>query len=242
MQRRSLLKATIAIAASGVLCRGGSVLAQAHAPFVLPPLPYPDNALAPVISSNTIGFHYGKHHKAYLDNLNKLVVGTDLAALSLEEIVKKTAGDAGRAGVFNNAAQVWNHIFYWSSMRPQGGGMPSGMSKHPVKAAGEATLRGLGRRFSGGSFVGDDLAQVVDAISGEGDNTVLADAVNPQAAVFRVHIDRQVVQPVFVLAEEVGDVADREDGADRRHCQARLCEAARGCQFHGSSASRARTG
>jgi Fe-Mn family superoxide dismutase len=93
----------------------------------LPPLPYADNALAPTISSNTIGFHYGKHHKAYVDNLNALLKDLpDLAALSLEDVVKKTHGDAAKAGVFNNAAQVWNHTFYWKSMSPKGGGQPTG--------------------------------------------------------------------------------------------------------------------
>jgi len=74
------------------------------APFSLPPLPYADNALEPLISANTLSFHYGKHHKAYVDNLNKLVEGKDLAQLSLEDIIKKSAGDAALVGVFNNAA------------------------------------------------------------------------------------------------------------------------------------------
>jgi len=94
--------------------------------FTLPTLPYADNALAPVISANTIGFHYGKHHKTYVDNLNNLVKGTDLEGQSLEAIVAATAGKADKAGVFNNAAQVWNHTFYWSSLSPKGGGQPAG--------------------------------------------------------------------------------------------------------------------
>lgn len=96
------------------------------APFSLPPLPYADNALEPLISANTISFHYGKHHKAYVDNLNKLVEGKDLAQLSLEDIIKKAAGNADMAGVFNNAAQIWNHTFYWNSLKPNGGGKPTG--------------------------------------------------------------------------------------------------------------------
>lgn len=98
-----------------------------HMAHELPPLPYADNALAPHISSNTIGFHYGKHHKAYVDNLNGLLKDApDLAGLSLEALIRKTAGDAAKAGVFNNAAQVWNHTFYWKSMSPKGGGQPNG--------------------------------------------------------------------------------------------------------------------
>ncbi len=96
------------------------------APFSLPPLPYADNALEPLISANTLSFHYGKHHKTYVDNLNKLVEGKDLAALSLEDIIKKSAGNPDMAGVFNNAAQIWNHTFYWNSLKPNGGGKPTG--------------------------------------------------------------------------------------------------------------------
>ncbi len=94
-------------------------------PFVLPPLPYEQNALDPVISASTLGFHYGKHHKAYVDNLNKLVVGTEFADLPLEKVIKATAGHNDHAGIFNNAAQIWNHTFYWHSLKPSGGGEPS---------------------------------------------------------------------------------------------------------------------
>lgn len=95
--------------------------ASAH---VLPPLPYAENALEPVISANTTGFHYGKHHKGYLDNLNKLVAGTEYADLPLEEVIARSAGKAEKTAVFNNAAQTWNHTFYWKSMRRNGGGEP----------------------------------------------------------------------------------------------------------------------
>ena len=93
--------------------------------FELPPLPYARDALAPHISSNTLDFHYGKHHQAYVTNLNKLADGTDYAGLSLEDAVQKAWSDKNQ-GVFNNAAQVWNHSFYWSSMGPGAGGAPSG--------------------------------------------------------------------------------------------------------------------
>ena len=102
---------------------------------VLPDLPYARDALAPVISANTLDFHYGKHHKAYVDNLNKLIAGTDLADADLETIIRKTVGDAARAGVFNNAAQVWNHTFYWRSMKANGGGPPSGTIAEKINAA-----------------------------------------------------------------------------------------------------------
>lgn len=94
--------------------------------FQLPDLPYAQNALEPHISSETLSFHYGKHHNAYVGKLNDLVENTDLADKSLEDIMRETAGKAEKAGVFNNAAQVWNHTFYWNSMTPNGGGKPSG--------------------------------------------------------------------------------------------------------------------
>lgn len=92
----------------------------------LPELPYARNALAPHISEETLNYHYGKHHQAYVTNLNKLIEGTDLAKKSLEDIIKISEKDATKVGVFNNAAQVWNHTFYWHSMKPKGGGKPSG--------------------------------------------------------------------------------------------------------------------
>jgi len=87
----------------------------------LPELPYASDALAPCISKETIEFHYGKHHATYVNNLNKLIKGTEFENLTLEEIVKKSSG-----GIFNNAAQVWNHTFYWNCLAPKAGGNPSG--------------------------------------------------------------------------------------------------------------------
>src|SRR5215831_4598449 len=89
--------------------------------FTLPPLPYAKDALAPHISAETLEFHHGKHHNAYVTNLNKLLEGKPEASKSLEEIIL-----ASDAGVFNNSAQVWNHTFYWHSMKPNGGGQPTG--------------------------------------------------------------------------------------------------------------------
>jgi len=87
----------------------------------LPDLPWDKDALAPHISPETIEYHYGKHHKAYVDNLNKLIPGTEFEDMRLEDIIKKASG-----GIFNNAAQIWNHSFYWNSLSPKGGGEPSG--------------------------------------------------------------------------------------------------------------------
>jgi superoxide dismutase, Fe-Mn family len=94
--------------------------------FSLPDLPYGRGALAPHISEETLNYHHGKHHQAYLTNLNGLIEGSDLEKAPLEEIVKQAAGDKAKAGLFNNAAQVWNHTFYWHSMKPGGGGKPTG--------------------------------------------------------------------------------------------------------------------
>jgi Fe-Mn family superoxide dismutase len=91
-----------------------------------PPLGYAENALEPFISAKTIGFHYGKHHVAYITNYNNLIAGTPLDALSIEEVIAKTATDPEKVGVFNNGAQAWNHSFYWNSLTPNGGGEPSG--------------------------------------------------------------------------------------------------------------------
>jgi Fe-Mn family superoxide dismutase len=102
---------------------------------VLPPLPYAENALEPVISARTIGFHYGKHHQAYLDNLNKLVAGTKFADLSLEQIIARSAGQPESSAVFNNAAQAWNHAFYWQSMTPSGGGHPPAELRQRIEAS-----------------------------------------------------------------------------------------------------------
>ncbi|MFA7437245.1 superoxide dismutase [Fe] [Castellaniella sp.] len=97
--------------------------------FTLPALPYALDALVPHISKETLEYHYGKHHQAYVNNLNKAIEGTDMAALSLEDVIRKSSG-----GVFNNAAQVWNHTFYWNSLSPKGGGEPSGALRQAIEA------------------------------------------------------------------------------------------------------------
>lgn len=109
--------------------------AQAAETIVLPPLPYAENALEPVITAHTIGFHFGKHHKGYVDNLNKLIAGTEYAGFSLEKIIAQTAGLTDKAAIFNNAAQIWNHTFYWKSLTPKGGGEPPAALKQQMEAS-----------------------------------------------------------------------------------------------------------
>ena len=101
----------------------------------LPPLPYAQNALEPHISARTLEFHHGKHHAAYVTNTNNLIKDTPLANAPLEEIIKSAAGDAAKAGLFNNSAQVWNHTFFWNGMKPNGGGRPSGALAQKIDAS-----------------------------------------------------------------------------------------------------------
>ena len=134
LSRRDFLAAS-AVGALLFAMGGFPGAVQAATPHILPPLPYADNALDPVISANTIGFHYGRHHRGYVDNLNKLVAGTEYADLSLERIIMATAGQADKSAIFNNAAQVWNHTFYWRSLRPNGGGEPPAVLKQKIEVA-----------------------------------------------------------------------------------------------------------
>ena len=137
IHRRDVLKRVMAIGAVSLVAGIGAppFVARAAAPYQLPALPWPENGLEPAISAKTIGFHYGKHHRAYVDNLNKLLADAPaLADLSLEELVRTTAANPDQIGVFNNAAQAWNHTFYWNSMRPKGGGKPSGALLQKIEA------------------------------------------------------------------------------------------------------------
>ena len=102
--------------------------------IILPELTYPKDALNQYLSEKTLDFHYGKHHNTYVVNVNKLIEGTDLANETLENIIKKTVGDSSKSGIFNNAAQVWNHTFYWHSMKPKGGGPPNGAIADKINA------------------------------------------------------------------------------------------------------------
>jgi len=111
-----------------------NTVAVASPSIALPALPYPQNALDPVISANTLGFHYGKHHKTYVDTLNKLIAGGEFADLPLEQIIKATSGKPDHAAIFNNAAQVWNHTFYWHSLKPKGGGEPPAALKRLLES------------------------------------------------------------------------------------------------------------
>ncbi len=103
--------------------------------FSLPELPYAQNALEPIISEKTISFHYGKHHQTYVTNLNNLVQGTENESKSLEDLIKLSSAKADMVGIFNNAAQVWNHTFFWNCMKPNGGGAPASVLETKINAS-----------------------------------------------------------------------------------------------------------
>jgi Fe-Mn family superoxide dismutase len=143
--------------------------------FQLPELPYSRDALAPRISSETVDFHYGKHHQAYVDNLNKLTADTEWESRTLEEIVRGSTG-----GIFNNAAQVWNHSFYWQCLSPDGGSAPSGELANAIDAAfgNFATFRD---RFSAAAAThfGSGWAWLVQGADGGLEIVTTANAGNP---------------------------------------------------------------
>ncbi|MGH6644562.1 MAG: superoxide dismutase [Bradyrhizobium sp.] len=153
MDRRTLLVATAGTAAAATLFRPN--IARAAAPFQQPPLPYDESALAPTISARTVGLHYGKHHKAYFDKLNGLVVGKPYAELSLEDVIVK-AKDAGDAAIFNNAGQAWNHNYYWEQFK--GGPVP----------APAALSEAAERDFGGMDGLKKKIVETADGVFGTG--------------------------------------------------------------------------
>ncbi|MFH0996566.1 MAG: superoxide dismutase [Pseudomonadota bacterium] len=130
MDRRDFLKLSLSLSAMAFLKNSGSGFASqataADSSDGLPPLPYSKDALEPYISARTLEFHYGKHHQAYIDNTRKLTFGTEYAGCSLNEIILKSGGNPDQAAIFNNAAQSFNHAFFWKSMKSGGGGEPKG--------------------------------------------------------------------------------------------------------------------
>lgn len=148
--------------------------------FELPPLPYAKDALEPHMSANTFDFHHGKHHNTYVVNLNKLIEGTDFQDSSLEEIINATAGDSSKAGMFNNAAQVWNHTFFWNSMKPGGGGAPSGDLAAKIDEA-FGSLDGFKDAFkdAGATQFGSGWAWLVVGDGGKLEVTKTPNAENP---------------------------------------------------------------
>jgi Fe-Mn family superoxide dismutase len=160
--------------------------AVASQPITLPALPYAQNALEPVISANTLSFHYGKHHKTYVETLNKLITGTDFADMTLVQIIRASAGDAEHAAIFNNAAQVWNHTFYWNSLKPNGGGEPPAVLKRLIESSfgsldackKELSAAAVGQFGSGWAWLVKDGDKVKIVKTGNA-NTPLTQGVTP---------------------------------------------------------------
>ena len=138
MERRDFFKYSAGLGAlallnlSGIGCLNKS---KTSSSITLGKLPYAENALAPYISAKTVSFHYGKHHAGYVNKINKLIAGTPFEKISLENIIIKTKGQADKTAIFNNAAQVYNHSFYWNSMKPKGGGKPQGRIGEKIKVS-----------------------------------------------------------------------------------------------------------
>jgi Fe-Mn family superoxide dismutase len=158
-------------AAAGAAMVGASMIwtrRAAAAPIELPPLPYAENALEPTISARTMSFHYGKHHRGYVDTTNKLIANTTLADLPLEKLVMAVSRDPNQVKTFNNAAQVFNHDCYWKSMRPKGGGKPTGKILDRINGAFgdydqfraqfvEAATSQFGSGWAWLAFAGDEM-------------------------------------------------------------------------------------
>lgn len=158
LSRRTLLAtagSAIALSAVGGLAMPG--IARAARPFEQPKLPYAEDALAPTISSRTVGLHYGKHHKAYFDALNRLSEGTKYADLDLEEVVTQSAGSTEDRAIFNNAGQAWNHIFYWEQFTPGGAKEPGGELAQAIE-----------RDFGGLAKMKEDIGKAAGGVFGSG--------------------------------------------------------------------------
>ena len=142
--------------------------------ITLPDLPYAHDALEPHISKETLEYHHDKHHNAYVTNLNNLIKGTDLEGKELDDIIKATAGDASKAGIFNNAAQVWNHTFYWNCMTKNGGGKPTGELATKIDAA-----------FGSYDKFAEEFAQAATTQFGSGWAWLIADKVNGELSIMK---------------------------------------------------------
>ncbi len=186
IDRRRFLKTSLigsALAASALA--GFPRSARGAAPYSLSPLPYAEDALEPYISSKTLSLHHGKHHRGYVDKTNELVQGTGMQGLPLEELVGKAAASRNQA-LFNNAAQIWNHDFYWRGMRPKGGGSPPESLKKPLESS-FGSLEGFRQRFSGAAEkqFGSGYAWLVakgdslDVLSTSNADTPIAHGIKP---------------------------------------------------------------
>jgi Fe-Mn family superoxide dismutase len=179
--------------------------------IALPDLPWAEDALAPVISGETIEYHYGKHHRKYVDTASKLIEGTPYADMPLERIVIETAKDASKSAIFNNAAQSWNHWFYWMSMNPHGGGRPGGALARKIDEdfgdfdsfAGELKQAATGQFGSGWAWVVRDKGKLKVMKTSNAD-TPIAHGITPLLALdvweHAYYLDYQNRRPDYVDA------------------------------------------
>jgi Fe-Mn family superoxide dismutase len=180
--RRDFLMTAAAAGAALATTSALPTLALAASPVGLPPLPWARDALAPVISGNTLDFHYGKHHKAYADKTVELIKGTDLEGATVEAIVAASFGKAERKALFNNAAQLWNHTFYWNSLSPKGGGKPTGRLAELIerdlggfdKARADLAAAAVGQFGSGWAWLVKDGDKLAITTTGNADTPLTA--------------------------------------------------------------------
>ncbi|MDR4507783.1 MAG: superoxide dismutase [Candidatus Brocadiaceae bacterium] len=178
--------------------------------ITLPVLPFPKDALEPYISSKTLDFHYEKHHNAYVVNANKLLENNALREKTLEEIIKSAAGDSSQAGLFNNAAQVWNHTFYWNSIKPKGGGKPTGKIADRIHKdlggydnfVGAFQTAGVGQFGSGWAWLVINKEEKLEVVKTANADTPLAHGLKPVLTVdvweHAYYLDYQNRRPDYV--------------------------------------------
>jgi len=208
MKRREFLKLSANLGAlalfhaAGIGCSGK---AKQGSGTELPKLPYAENALEPHISANLISLHYGKHHLGYVDKLSKLIKNTPFQAVGSEEIIRKTYGKAEQTAIFNNAAQVFNHSFYWNSMKPAGGGKPGGKMAEKISAS-FGTYEKFAEEFANtaGSRFGSGWAWLV----ADGDKLKIMDTANADTPI------AQGIKPLLTL--DVWEHAYYPDYQNRR--------------------------
>jgi Fe-Mn family superoxide dismutase len=205
--RRQFLAATALVTAAGALprtvraaARPPKTILKTSSPITLPRLPFDEGALAPVISARTLSFHYGKHHAGYVSKLAGLVSGTPLADQSLEQIILSSAGKHDQAAVFNNAAQIWNHTFYWNSLSPRGGGEPPAELKAKLEDSfgSVAECRNQLAAAAGGQF-GSGWAWLVQDRSGRLRVLKTANAETPITQYFRPLLTLDVWEHAYYL-------------------------------------------
>jgi Fe-Mn family superoxide dismutase len=226
--------ANLLIARRGRFCTTGTPNKEIDnmSDIKLPPLPYAQDALEPHMSAKTIGFHYGKHHQTYVNTLNTLIKGTAFEGKSLEEIIKASAGKAEHAKIFNNAAQVWNHTFFWEGMKPGGGGAPgASLAKEIDQAFGSLDkfkeafkTAAVGQFGSGWAWLVEEGGKLKITSTGNADLPM----VHGQNALFTCdvwehayYLDYQNVRPDFV-AKVLDHLIDWDAVAKRLAASKRL--------------------